>query len=396
MLFSVAAFFVIWRETTEAAIVVSVLLSFCSQMFGQDPIMYKRLRRQIWLGSALGLGIVLIVSAAVIGVFYALDNNIWSAHEFVWEGTLALIAAVIITYVGVIMLKSSRIEHQEKWRLKLMREMEVRKKGSGNNSQESDETAIDTTTNNHASVNADGLPPKKRGGMLHRVSPRLSELANSEKYALFFIPFITILREGIEAVVFMFGVGVSDPPSSLPIAVIAGLVTGALLGWIIYAAGSRIKLKYFFLVSTCFLFLVAAGLFSRAIRSFESEYWNRSLLYPSGSGDDGSAPPIAYTNSLWWLDCCDYRSNGWSIFNALLGWNEKGSVGTVTGYCLYWVALSTWLVGIKIVEKRRAAAASTKVARHEAMVAHSVDKRPSNHTLADDDDSTSAAAAASQ
>ncbi|KAJ3162553.1 high-affinity iron permease [Geranomyces variabilis] len=382
MLFSVAAFFVIWRETTEAAIVVSVLLSFCNQMFGQDPIMYKRLRKQIWLGSALGLAIVLIVSAAVIGVFYALDNNIWSAHEFVWEGTLGLIASVIITYVGVIMLKSSRVEHQEKWRLKLMREMEVRKKGKGNitsGSQESDETAHGLPS---TSANANAESPSQKRGMLHRLSPRLAELANSEKYALFFIPFITILREGIEAVVFMFGVGVSDPPKSLPIAVIAGLVTGALLGWIIYAAGSRIKLKYFFVVSTCFLFLVAAGLFSRAIRSFESEYFNRSLLYPSGSGDDGDAPPIAYTSSLWWLDCCDYRSNGWSIFNALFGWNEKGSVGTVTGYCLYWVALSTWLIGIKIVEKRRAS--STKVSRHEAMVAHPVDKRPSNHTLADD------------
>ncbi|KAJ3154912.1 hypothetical protein HDU86_004431 [Geranomyces michiganensis] len=382
----VPAFFVIWRETTEAAIIISVLLTFCNQMFGNDPVMYKRLRKQIWLGSALGLAIVLIVSAAVIGVFYAIDDNIWSSREYVWEGTLALIAAILITFVGVVMLKSSRVEHQEKWRLKLMREMEVRKKtGNASSPHETDETA------NNAAGATEG--PAHKRGMLHRISPRLSELANSEKYALFFIPFITILREGIEAVIFMFGVGVSDPPGSLPIAVICGLVTGAVLGWLIYVAGSRIKLKYFFIVSTCFLFLVAAGLFTRAIRSFESEYWNRSLLYPSGSGDDGDAPPIAYKNSLWWLDCCDFRSNGWSIFNALFGWNEKGSIGTVTGYCMYWVALSTWLIGIRIFERRRPAA--IKGAAHESIVAHhhsTVNKGPSNTTITAADEATTVAA----
>jgi high-affinity iron transporter len=56
----------------------------------------------------------------------------------------------------------------------------------------------------------------------------------SEKYAMFILPFITVLREGLEAVVFIGGVGLSLPASSFPLAVICGLAAGALVGYIIY------------------------------------------------------------------------------------------------------------------------------------------------------------------
>jgi high-affinity iron transporter len=55
-----------------------------------------------------------------------------------------------------------------------------------------------------------------------------------ERYAMFILPFITVLREGLEAVVFIGGVGLGLPATSFPLAVVCGLLVGALIGYAIY------------------------------------------------------------------------------------------------------------------------------------------------------------------
>jgi len=57
---------------------------------------------------------------------------------------------------------------------------------------------------------------------------------NSRKYAMFILPFITVLREGLEAVVFVGGVSLTEPATSFPLAVIAGIFCGVLIGYFIY------------------------------------------------------------------------------------------------------------------------------------------------------------------
>jgi high-affinity iron transporter len=55
-----------------------------------------------------------------------------------------------------------------------------------------------------------------------------------EKYAMFILPFITVIREGLEAVVFIGGVSLGLPASAFPIAVVCGLGAGAFIGFLIY------------------------------------------------------------------------------------------------------------------------------------------------------------------
>ena len=55
-----------------------------------------------------------------------------------------------------------------------------------------------------------------------------------EKYAMFILPFITVLREGLEAIIFIAGVGLGQPASAFPLAVITGLAAGCLIGFLIY------------------------------------------------------------------------------------------------------------------------------------------------------------------
>jgi hypothetical protein len=56
----------------------------------------------------------------------------------------------------------------------------------------------------------------------------------SRKYAMFILPFITVLREGLEAVVFVGGVSLSEPATSFPLAVVAGILCGTAVGYFIY------------------------------------------------------------------------------------------------------------------------------------------------------------------
>ena len=55
-----------------------------------------------------------------------------------------------------------------------------------------------------------------------------------EKYAMFLLPFVTVLREGLEGVVFIVGVGLGLPASSFPLAVVCGLGVGAVIGYLLY------------------------------------------------------------------------------------------------------------------------------------------------------------------
>jgi high-affinity iron transporter len=76
-LFNVPIFFILFRESTEAAIILAVLLSFLKKMFNTESPVYKRLRNQVWFGSLAGLFICLCIGGAFIGVYYTVLNDIW-------------------------------------------------------------------------------------------------------------------------------------------------------------------------------------------------------------------------------------------------------------------------------------------------------------------------------
>jgi high-affinity iron transporter len=84
--------------------------------------------------------------------------------------------------------------------------------------------------------------------------------ARSKGYSAFVLAFTAVLREGIEAVIFLAGVGSQTGIASIPLAALAGLVVGLAVGLAIYYSGRAIKdLKIFFVISTIILFFIAAG-----------------------------------------------------------------------------------------------------------------------------------------
>lgn len=136
-------------------------------------------------------------------------HDLWSKSEEIWEGTFCIIAAGVILVMSIGFLKLE--QSKAKWRIKLAHAFE-RRSISG-----------------------------ERGGVASR-------------WALFLLPFITVLREGLEAVVFAAGVrftefpffyyhpfeneahvvttfqvSLSLPAASIPLAVIVGIIAGVTI-----------------------------------------------------------------------------------------------------------------------------------------------------------------------
>ncbi len=77
----------------------------------------------MWLGTGLGFFICLAVAGGLIGAFYTLGTDRWSASEDTYEGAFCLVASVIISLVGVALLRIGKL--QEKWRVKLAQALEA-------------------------------------------------------------------------------------------------------------------------------------------------------------------------------------------------------------------------------------------------------------------------------
>ena len=56
----------------------------------------------------------------------------------------------------------------------------------------------------------------------------------SGKWGIWVLAFTTTLREGLEAVIFIAGVGAGLPVSSIPIPAVVGIIMGLTVGFILY------------------------------------------------------------------------------------------------------------------------------------------------------------------
>jgi high-affinity iron transporter len=134
------------------------------------------------------------VAGIMIGLFYGLKKDGWGKIEYYWEGALGIFAAMVISWMGAVLLRVSKM--QEKWRAKISKALE--------------DKPVSTNVN---------------GGRFKRWC---------EKYALFILPFITVLREGVEAIVFVGGVIFQAPATAIPLPVVVGLAAGLAVGYLLY------------------------------------------------------------------------------------------------------------------------------------------------------------------
>ncbi|CAX45185.1 iron transporter, putative [Candida dubliniensis CD36] len=351
--FSIQTFLIVFRETLESAIIISVLLSFVHQTFNgntkksnrdtrnqtydsvesssslipsqsddlafekNDAKLCRYLQLQIWIGGLLGLLVCLIIGAIILGIFYIIGSDLWTVAEHYWEGTFSIIASIIISVMGIKILRVNKM--QEKWKLKLGKILQ----SSGYLNNSSNQQSFD-----------------KAG----RTWANRIELW-SEKYNMFILPFVTTLREGLEAIAVIGGIGINENTSVMALvnAAMLAIISGILVGVLLYRYGNTLSLKMFLITSTCFLYLVAAGLFSKGVWNFELQRFIDKCggLDVSETGHGPGSYDIAI--SVWHVNCCngEMQEDGvfWMVFTAILGWTNSATIGSVVSYNVYWIVI---------------------------------------------------------
>lgn len=291
-LFSVPAFFILFRETLEAAIILSVMMALLDRLV-DDRRQRRRMKKHVWWGVVGGVALSMVAAAIFLSLYYTVAKEAWESSEPLWEGILGLIAVVLITVMAFSMIRVDT--WKRKWEKKLTK------------------------------VTEDTMARQNDAALQSRRS----------QYALVLLPLSIVLREGCEAVIFLGGIGLNDSGTALPIPAVVGAVCGIIVGWLLYKGCSTVGFKYFLLFSTGLLLVIAAGLFAGSVHELE-EY-----------RDD--------EHFLWQMHCCHQEKDGiWKILNAVVGWRDEATVGTLVSYICYWVFVVVAFLLLRIKWKRDA------------------------------------------
>jgi len=142
---------------------------------------------------------------------------------------------------------------------------------------------------------------------LHR---RIDEAVDKSNFALAFIAFVAVGREGFETALFLLGADTaSDSGSSVVIGGLIGLVIASVIGVVLYAGSTKVDIKAFFNWTGLLLVLFAAGLFGKGIHELRELFELNSSWY---------ATPV------WTIESGAFaEGTSYDFLKGLLGWHKS-------------------------------------------------------------------------
>ena len=258
--FSVPAFFILLRETIEAALIISVLLGFLRKAGARER------EREVWLGAGAGVLASILFGLIFIVAYYAAKEELFTGNAaYIFEAIMSFLACIMVTFVGAMMIKLAQLK--EKFEEKLGEQVDI-------------------------------------------------ALAGKNKYALHVLTFTAVFREGIESTVFLAGVGVRTAPQAIPIAGICGVLVGVMLGYLLFFTSLKIDIVPLLWGAACFLFFIGAGLASYAIHEVqETEALGNYEEEPKAWGN----VPVYDASGC----CSDKENEFWALMRAIFGYQDK-------------------------------------------------------------------------
>ena len=142
-------------------------------------------------------------------------------------------------------------------------------------------------------------------------------ISKGKLVSLSLLVFVSVLREGIESVIFLgalnFSSGSSITGASL------GIITAVILGFLIFMGSRKISLKFFFSATNILLILFAAGLVAHGIHELQEAF-----LLP------------VFIEHLWDINhLLHEKGTLGGIVKGLFGYNGNPSLIEVASYSLY-------------------------------------------------------------
>jgi len=201
----IASFVIALREGIEAALVVGIILGYLKKVGALD------LQRPVYIGVGLGV----MASIAVAGLFAFLALEFEGTTEQLFEGTTMFVAAAMLTTMIVWMHKNSR---------------------------------------------------QYSSGLKERVQGALTK---GQSYGLAALAFVSVFREGVETVLFLGSASFSSTGVQIIVGAGLGLALALIFGVAMMMYSIKLNLRTFFNVTGFLLIVFAAGLVAHGIHEFE-------------------------------------------------------------------------------------------------------------------------------
>jgi high-affinity iron transporter len=209
----VAGLLIMLREGFEAALVVAIVFAYLRRIGRLD------LARSVWQGVALAT-----TAAFAVGIFVRVTvGSLEGDARLRGFGVISAVAAVVLTWMIFWMRRQSRLI---------------------------------------------------KGGLEHKVDVALR--SDHTRRAIVAVALVAVLREGIEAALFLVAAGTDESGAAVIAGALVGLALASLLAYLVYWGGRSMPMKAFFTVTGLVLIAFAAGLVAKTV------------LFLQTSGDLGS------------------------------------------------------------------------------------------------------------
>jgi high-affinity iron transporter len=161
-----------------------------------------------------------------------------------------------------------------------------------------------------------------------------AEVAGARPWGLFGLVLVSVLREGIEAVIFLGAASFTSAENNL-LGALAGLFAALVVGYAMSEGTRKLDVRTFFRVTSLLLVLFAAGLVAHGVHELEEA----ALLPPIIEHVWDINPPL---NADGGYPALHENGQVGSVFKALLGYNGDPSLLEIASYATYLLAVS-WL-----------------------------------------------------
>jgi high-affinity iron transporter len=199
-----ASILITLREGLEISLVLAIIVGYLVKT-GKSQYL-----RQVWIGVGAAVAVCVVAGVA----FRALVGEFEGKSEQFIEGTLALSAVAVLTWMIFWMRNNAR-------------------------------------------------------GMRGELHTRLDSALERSPMTIAVVAFIAVAREGFETVLFLIGAeNEGTTGAQVVIGGVIGLAISAVLGVLIYRGGKKINLSKFFTWTGGLLLLFAAGLFAKGVHEF--------------------------------------------------------------------------------------------------------------------------------
>jgi high-affinity iron transporter len=254
-----AALLIMLREGFEAALVVAIVFAYLRRIDRLD------LSRSVWRGVALATGAALAVGAVVRVTVGSLDG----------EARLRAFAAISV--VAVVVLT---------WMIFWMRRQS-------------------------------GLI---KGDLEHKVDAAIR--SDNTRWAITGVALVAVLREGIEAALFLIAAGTDESGGAVMAGALVGLALASLLAYLVYWGGRSMPMRAFFTVTGLVLIVFAAGLVAKTV------------LFLQTAGDVGSfnLNGVYDLTTHRWLT---QQTEEGKFLAAMFGWDPRPSIEQVVAWTAF-------------------------------------------------------------